>query len=372
LSFMERGLIVTKLAGEAEGDGGPGEIVLVGGLAAGGQFGAEVRVGEEFCEGFVELGGLVWRDEEYAGFGDGRGGFRAGEGDDREACGDSGDGATATGGNRAANEEQNVAGGEFLDDLFGIDEAFDGEVGRGAAKAFAEGGFAEFGVTAEEREMQATEFLRGIANGGEDEFGFANAGIAAGDAEDADGWNNVLRRAQGGFGRNGKIGADGNERRLRRKVGWRPRQILGRDGEDGEIGLGEGASHGASLGELAKRIDETRAGIRLGVVIDDADVGTSRFENVENAEKFLWETARGPRESGVLNEDPGIAPLRGHELEDIERFGPAVNFPGDAANFHLHVVGLESGGEIAAVFFDGVSGLVCFSQQGDDGKSHSE
>jgi hypothetical protein len=168
-------------------DGGPGEVVAVGGAAAGRELGLEVGVGEDLDQGVAELGGLVWGNQNYAGVGYRGGGFRAGEGDYREAAGDCGDGAAAARRDGTADEEQNVAGAEVLHDSGGIDDAFDGEVNGKVAKAFAERGFAKLGVAAENGEMQATEFRGGVADSGKDEFRFASAGGATGDAEDADG-----------------------------------------------------------------------------------------------------------------------------------------------------------------------------------------
>ena len=57
-------------------------------------------------------------------------------------------------------------------------------------------------------------------------------------------------------------------------------------------------------------------------------------------------------------------------LQGMERFAPAVDFPWHAANFQLNVVWLESGGEIATVFLDGVGRLV-FAAEKRDGEGAS-
>jgi hypothetical protein len=149
----------------------------------------EAGVGEDLDQGAAELGGLVWGNQEYAGVGYRCGGFGAGEGDYGEAAGDCGDGAATARRDGTADEEQNVAGAEVLHDLGGIDDAFDGEVNGRVAKAFAERGFAKLGVASENGEMQAPEFQGGVADSGKDEFRFASAGVATGDAEDTDGWD---------------------------------------------------------------------------------------------------------------------------------------------------------------------------------------
>ena len=50
-------------------------------------------------------------------------------------------------------------------------------------KTFTKRGFAEFGVAAENGEAQLAEFLGGVADGGENNFRFAGAGLATGDDE---------------------------------------------------------------------------------------------------------------------------------------------------------------------------------------------
>jgi len=70
-------------------------------------------------------------------------------------------------------------------------------------------------VAAENGEAQLSEFLRGVANSGENDFRFAGTGIATGDDKDTNcgsggnvgGMAEVLLRRNG----NREIGADGNE-----------------------------------------------------------------------------------------------------------------------------------------------------------------
>ena len=71
-----------------------------------------------------------------------------------------------------------------------------------------------------------------------------------------------------------------------------------------------------------------------------------------------------------MDENPAPAPGRRLEVQGIEGIAPALNLPGNAANFEFKIVGLLSGTKVAAVLFDGVCGHVSASEKSDDRRSH--
>src|SRR5581483_2675386 len=373
---------VFQEGGEAGGDGLPGEVMRRGEAAAFGERGAAGSVREDTqksgvellpARGFVQIEG----DENDAGFGDGRGCLRAGIGDDRKSAGDAGDGAGAAGRNRAADEEKRVAGRKPFDDLRSFQKPFHGEFYGEIAQAFAKGNFAEFGVTAEDGEAELSQFFGGEADGGEDFAGFAGAGFAAGDGEDGDGWGRAFLAA--GFqvcrgkgwiagGRYRQVWADGKESEFGETAAVRrnPRDFFREHREDREIGEIEGAAHSAKLGEAADAVNEAMAGERLDVVEDDGDAGVSGGENAERLKEAKRKAAFGPGESGVLHENPSVAPSGGLQLQRLERARPAVKFPGNAADFELETAGSEGFAEMSAIFLDGVGRLVAASKKSED------
>jgi hypothetical protein len=83
----------------------------------------------------------------------------------------------------------------------------------------------------------------------------------------------------------------------------------GGNGEDSQIRREKCAAHGANLGETSSGIDEARAGIWFDIVKDNGYASASGLQNFEHTEELLRKAAVGPGESGVLNEDTGIAPI---------------------------------------------------------------
>ena len=64
------------------------------------------------------------------------------------------------------------------------------------------------------------------------------------------------------------------------------RKFFERNGEDGLIGDGEGAAHGASLGVTAESVDEAFAVEWLNIVEYDSDAGAGGFQNFQERRNF--------------------------------------------------------------------------------------
>src|SRR5258708_34701908 len=112
------------------------------------------------------------------------------------------------------------------------------------------------------------------------------------------------------------------------------------------------------LNATAKAVDEARTREGFDVVKDDGYAGAEGFQQMEDTRKIQREAASGPGEGGVLHQYPGIAPARRLKSQRTQRLTPAVKFPRHAADLQLKIVRLESSIQIAAIFLDGVRGLV--------------
>ena len=266
-----------------------------------------------------------------------------------------------------------------MDDLRSLEHSFHGKFHRRVGETFAEGGFAKFGVAAENAKMESAEFLRSETKGGDDFQGFSGAGLAAGDGENDDG-----RHARGLFdaqtgkglgmrdrwlGRSREIGADREEGSFFERAG-KPGEFFRGDRKDGEVGEVNGAAHGTELCKAANAIGEARAGIGLDIMKNDSDASASGCENAQRLNETKRKAASGPGESRVLNEDPRVAPTGSLQLQRLERMRPAMEFPGNAANFELEVVRSEGFAEVSAVILDGVGGFVAASKKGEDAPAH--
>ena len=150
----------------------------------------------------------------------------------------------------------------------------------------------------------------------------------------------------------------------------KPRELFERNGEDSQVGGSQGAAHGVELNAGAETVDEARPAEGFHVMEDDGDAGSGGSQDLQDTAKLVRKTARGPGEGGVLNEDPAPAPRRRLEAQGVKGIGPAVNFPRNAEDFQLKIVGLQGGAKIAAILLDGVRGHVSASEKSDDGRGH--
>ena len=109
--------------------------------------------------------------------------------------------------------------------------------------------------------------------------------------------------------------------------------------------------HGVDLAESANGIDQAFAGVRFDIMKDEthASGGTSNFHGEEY---FLREAPPGPGQGYVLDQNPSVTPLCGHQLGRFKGVWPAVYFPKDATNFQLNPMGLESSCGVPAVFLN--------------------
>src|SRR5262249_49196878 len=168
---------------------------------------------------------------------------------------------------------------------------------------------------------------------------------------------------------NGQVGTDRDESRLS-SHGGEPGQFFRGNSEHREIGEDKHAAHGADLGEAPNGIDEAATEVRLNVVKDHAHAGPGRLQDLQHEEHFLWETTSGPSQRSVLEQHPGVAPAGGLKLQRLECVRPAKDLPWHAVDFQLDRPGLESFGEVVAIFLDGVSGFVFAAEKRDDGSNH--
>lgn len=99
---------------------------------------------------------------------------------------------------------------------------------------------------------------------------------------------------------------------------------------------------------------------------NNGDARVGRSEDAQGLEETKGKAARGPREGRVLNENPRVAPTGSLQLQRSQRMRPAVEFPGNTADFELKDVENEGFAEVGAVFFDGVGRLVAASKKGED------
>src|SRR5208337_2687103 len=236
--------------GEAGGDGWPGEMPAVGEGVLLAEAGAEFGIGEKADEGFVKFGGVAGRCDKHTGISDWPGGLRPGKRDHGHAGGNARDSAATAGGNRSAYEEEHIGGVEAIHHLLVIENAFHGNIHGQILKTFTKRGFAEFGVAAENGEAQFAEFLRGVADGDENNFRFAGTRLSTGDGEDTNcgSGTTVANTAEVLFYRNGngQIGADGNKMSARGRA-REPRELFERNGENGQVSGGQSATHGVEL-----------------------------------------------------------------------------------------------------------------------------
>src|SRR5262249_43249152 len=235
-------------------------------------------------------------------------------------------------------------------------------------KSFSEFGFPKLSMAPEDRDAQPAKLLHSVANRAENDFCFTSAGITAGNTEHANGGNHVLRMRLR-FRWNGQVGTDRDESALRSLAG-KPGQFFRGNSEHREIGEDKRAAHGVDLGEAPNGIDEAATGIRLNVVKDHAHAGPGRLQDLQHEEYFLWETTLGPSQRSVLEQHPGVAPAGSLTLQCLKCVRPAKDLPWHAVDFQLDRPGLESCGEIAAIFLDRVGGFVFAAEKRDDRSNH--
>ena len=132
----------------------------------------------------MEFGGVAGRDEEYTGISDWPSGLCASKRNHRHTCGDARDGAAAARGDRGAHKEQHIGGTEAIDHLLIVKHTFHRYFHGQILKAFTKRSFAEFGVTPKNGKAQLTEFLGGVANGGENDLRLTGTRISTSDDED--------------------------------------------------------------------------------------------------------------------------------------------------------------------------------------------
>jgi len=110
--------------------------------------------------------------------------------------------------------------------------------------------------------------------------------------------------------------------------------------------------------------------IGLDIMIDNANSGTSRFEDFQDVEKSLWKATRRPSKRGVLDEDPDVSPMLRLKIQCVEGAWPAMDFPGDTANIKLNVMRVQRGAKVAAVLFDSVGRFVAPTEESDGEPAH--
>src|SRR5208282_3871391 len=98
LGREEPSLRAAKKGCKTASDGGPGEVHLECGMAAGREISTIDRIGEDANQGRVQLIGVSWRHKDDARVGDRCGSFRAEESNQRQTASDAGDRTTSPGG----------------------------------------------------------------------------------------------------------------------------------------------------------------------------------------------------------------------------------------------------------------------------------
>ena len=124
-----------------------------------------------------------------------------------------------------------------------------------------------------------------------------------------------------------------------------PGEFFGRNSKDGQVSGGQSAAHGANLSASAEAIHEAGASEGLHVMKDDGDASAGGIQDLQDARKFVRKTARRPGEGSVLDEDPASAPGRRLEAQGLEGIAPAMNLPGNAANFQVEYHGAAERGQ---------------------------
>lgn len=342
----------------------PGKVLLVCPAASLGQRSSILAIAQDTHQRFAQLLFLLSGNQDDARLGNRRRRLSPAVRNHRKAAGNSRDGAAPAAGNGSAHKQQNVRGRQPSRDFFAREYAGNLHINLNIPQTVEQEMFAIIRLAPKCNQPQLWNTDRRQANGLGNDFTLQLAGFASRDPEDGDrrDVDCPARPWLRSYFWHREICAHGDENAVA-ATGRHPRKLFGGNGKHGHVCKAKRVPHCAELHTAAQEVNETPPRIGLRIVEDDAHARARGAQNSQDAGKAEWESAAGPSQRRVLNENRRAAPTGGLSAEFPQRGGPASSVPGNAREFERETVRTERGAEVAAIFLYRVGRFVSPPEQ---------